>query len=933
MKTIKPVLCALVLFFFSVATMHAQKVTVSGKIVDELSKEPLISASVKLKGTGTGGVTDLDGVFKFEITDTSVVTLTISYIGYEDRDVKISSPFPFTEIKLKNFVIQGEQVVITGSRVAESVMESGVTIDKIDARDIKTAPSGNFYQGLGALADIDVITSSAGFNVVNMRGFNTTQPERSVQYIDGVDNQAPGLNFAIGNLMGANDLDLQSVEIIHGAASALYGANALQGVISMTTKDPFNFPGLGIQLKGGSRDYIDIQGRYARTFGKEDQFGFKIVGAYMRMDDWVADDDSANRYGDIEPEVDMSSIIIQNQFNEVDDEFTQEDLDDAVALNNWLGFNPQAYPGTQVIKAPGYMEETVADYNTKMWRINPSLHWKYKPGHEVSYMFKYGRGTSVYQGTNRYSIKDIAYQQHKLEFTGKNYVARAYTTFENAGDSYDNVFTAINVSREGVAEYVSQYLTKYFDTLDTLTAARDESFCADCLEQWMVDSARNAALIEAADAWYQPGSKQFDSIVQMTVTNPDLQSGSKFLDESKFVHVEGNYKFDDYVKWLDLMVGASYRTYLPKSYGTIFRDTLIDISDTLTDGRNNPEGEYERIVTHEAGVFATATKRLLNDKLKLSASLRMDKYTSFDPQISPRGSVVFTHKNHTLRVSGQSAYRMPTLQDQFILLNLGPITLVGNLDGYDPAYTLESVTEFNDSLDVNEIDPELLEVVNIPKLRPEKVRTIEFGYRTVHNERLYIDFGFYYNWYKAFIGDMRVAQINTDGVVGEESGVDAIITENYDLKQIPINSDNVVRTWGFSVGLSYYFGHGISFKGNYTYSDINEEDIDDDLIPGYNTPNHKFNIGLEGKRIFKGLGFNTNFRWSDTYFWQAPFGDGQIPAFYTLDGQINYEIKEAYLTLAVGGSNLLNDRYHTAWGAPYIGRLFYGSIIFEINKI
>src|SRR6185503_19848082 len=131
--------------------------------------------------------------------------------------------------------------------------------------------------------------------------------------------------------------------------------------------------------------------------------------------------------------------------------------------------------------------------------------------------------------------------------------------------------------------------------------------------------------------------------------------------------------------------------------------------------------------------------------------------------------------------------------------------------------------------------------------------------------------------------------------------------------------------WGFSVGLSYYFGHGITLKVNYTYTDINEEDIDDDLIPGFNTSNHKFNLGLEGKRIFKGLGFNTNFRWSDTYFWQAPFGDGHIPAFYTLDGQINYEIKQAYLTLAVGGSNLLNDPYRTAYGSPLVGRMFYGS--------
>lgn len=919
---------------------NAQKVTISGKITDELTKEPLVAASVAIKGTTTGAVTDLDGVFKFDINDTSEVTLVISYVGYENKEMAVKKPFQFFNTTLKNFVIEGEQVVVTGSRVSESIIESGVTIDKLEARQIQTAPSGNFYSGLNVLPDIDVVTSSFGFNVVNMRGFNTTQPERSVQYIDGIDNQAPGLNFSVGNLMGSNDQDLQSVEVIHGPASSLYGANALQGVVSMTTKDPFNFPGLALQVKGGSRSYLDIQGRYARSFGKNKQFGFKIAGAYMMVDDWEADDDSANLYGDIDPEVNMSAIVKQRlnylPGDVVGDEiWTQEDVDDYTALNNWLDFNPEAAPGKRVVKAPGYMEEAVADYDSRMWRINPTLYWKFKPGHEVSYLFKYGQGTAVYQGTNRYSIKDITYQQHKLEFKGKNYEAKAYTTIENAGDSYDNVFAAIGISREGVGEYVSSYLSEYFDQLERMTAQISDTFCADCIRRDSILVAHQRAAIVADSAWFKPGTPQFDSLLNIITKDPDLQSGSKFLDESKLFHVDGLYRFDEYLKWMNLLVGASYRAYLPKSFGTIFSDTLINPADTLPDGRNNPDGEYRKITTHEFGVFTQAIKRLIDNKLKLEVSLRLDKYTSFDPQFSPKGSIVFTQGNHTLRVSGSSAYRLPTLQDQYILLDLGPITLVGNLDGYPDAYTLSSVQEFQDSLDagLEGEDADILEVVSIKKLRPEKVRTFEFGYRTIYNKVMYFDFTFYHSWYTDFIGDVRVAQItNEGGEVGGESGVDAIITGNYDLKQIPVNSDNTVRTWGFSVGLSYYFGRGLTFRGNYTYSDINEEDIDDDLIPGFNTPMHKFNLGMEGKRIWKDLGFNVNFRWSDTYLWESPFGDGQIPAYFTLDGQINYEIKPAYLTLAVGGSNLTNHEYRTAYGSPMIGRMFYGSISFDINK-
>src|SRR5690606_13423783 len=100
---------------------------------------------------------------------------------------------------------------------------------------------------------------------------------RMVQFIDGMDNQAPGLNFPVGNLVGASDIDLASVELISGAASALYGANAFQGVVSMISKDPFNYPGLQVRVKGGSREMFDGQIRYANSFGKKrgdkDMFG------------------------------------------------------------------------------------------------------------------------------------------------------------------------------------------------------------------------------------------------------------------------------------------------------------------------------------------------------------------------------------------------------------------------------------------------------------------------------------------------------------------------------------------------------------------------------------------------------------------------------------------------------------------------------------
>lgn len=79
---------------------------------------------------------------------------------------------------------------------------------------------------------------------MNTRGFNSTSPVRTLQVIDGVDNQSPGLNFSLGNFLGASELDVINQEIVVGASSAYYGPGAFNGVISMTTKDPFKYQGL-----------------------------------------------------------------------------------------------------------------------------------------------------------------------------------------------------------------------------------------------------------------------------------------------------------------------------------------------------------------------------------------------------------------------------------------------------------------------------------------------------------------------------------------------------------------------------------------------------------------------------------------------------------------------------------------------------------------
>lgn len=946
-------LSTLLVFILLTVIAFAQNTTVSGVLKDQKTGEPLISASVIVKGTTTGVQSDLDGKFSIELDLSEPKTLVVSYLGYQDHEVEVTKDNTNVTVEMETVNMLGQEVVVTGSRISETIMESSATITKMNAKEVQEIASGDFYSGLSTLQGVDVTTSSLGFQVVNMRGFNTTAPVRIVQFIDGMDNQAPGLNFPVGNLVGANDLDLERVEVLNGPASALYGPNAFQGVVSMTTKNPYDYPGLSVKVAGGMRDYADIQARYARAFGKEKRFALKISGQYKRALDWRANDTdyrpvyddptdsiAPNIYGDIDADIDLSAIVEQAQ---TDPELTQEERDDFIKLNNWLSLvSPNAYPGTINVQAPGYAEKELANNETFTGKLRSSLHYRFKKGIEASVAYNFGQGTAIYQASNRYSINNIQFHQLKGEVKGRNWNFKAYSTWEDAGDSYDIVFTGINISKEGIADYVGEYLGAYFDTLRVMT----DDFDDDATAQEVAAAHQHARDLADENGWIPAGSAKFDSLRNEIINNSDLQKGSKFTDKSNLQHIEGQYNFD--WPWLDVLVGANFRHYDPQSFGTIFSDTLVNAGDTLANGSANLNAEFVNLSVWEVGGFLQASKKFFNDNLKIMASVRVDKNMNFPVQFSPRGSIMYNFKGHVIRVSGQSAFRIPTLQNQYINLDIGPLTIAGNLNGWNNLYTLESVTDFENYLDsvqtqgvwydsVYDDASGKLKTFSAKKLRPEQVKTIEVGYRGVVFKKLYIDANFYYNWYTDFIGEIRVVQ-PVNASVDDQSGVDQLLSysstnESYTRYQIPVNAKQQVRSMGATIGLAYYINDKFTATLNYTWAKLVDDDLDDPIIPGFNTPEHKVNVGVKGRKVWKGLGFAANFQWVDKYFWTSTFGDGMVPSYSFLDLQLNYEIPKWYSTLRLGASNVYNLKRQEAFGAPSIGTMVYGSITIDIKKL
>lgn len=907
--------------FLSVHVLSAQNL-LKGSITDSESNDPLIGCTILLKGTATGAITDWEGNFSIDIPSLPD-TIVVSYVGYMTQEIVVESVAEPLEIQMEfSSITIDEEIVVSASRIGESLKESPRSIQKLNSKQISLATSGDFYQDIGTLKEIDVTSSSLGFRVINTRGFNSTAPVRMVQFIDGVDNQAPGLNFPVGNLVGIPEIDLQGVEVISGASSTLYGANAFQGVVSMISKSPYDYPGLQVKLKGGSRALFDGQVRYATTLGKSDRVGIKITGGYFRAEDWVADDEEANLYGDIDPDVNVSQIVRELQFDE-----DVELAADFRALNAWLDFYPVALPGTVNVQAPGYMEADLSDNITESAKLGAELHYKFGEDGGIQGQYRFGRGTAVYQGSNRYSINNILFHQLKAQLDYKGFQFKYFSTMENGGDSYDIVFTGINLSVEGVENYVEEWIGAYFDTLSYYTNEFGDEPRQDevTISRSVADSIANAL------AWLKPGSPEFQAAFDRITSDPDLNTGSRFQDKSSLHHVEAQYQYDQLDKF-DLIVGTAYRLYRPQSYGTIFRDTLINSADTLFNGEVNKDAEFVNLNTHDISGYFQGIVSLVDDRLKITGSLRVDKSENYDVQFSPGLSTVFSWKKNTVRLSGQTAFRSPTLQNQYILLDLGVIALKGNLNGITNSYTQESVEAFEDKYaETLEIDPTILTTYTSGPIKPEQVYSIEAGYRGVWGGDLYVDINGYVNWYKDFIGDIRVVEPQGDANVFEESGVNAILTEYYDLIQYPTNARETVLTYGASIGLNYYVWKSLKASANYTFTDINTKNLTDPIVPGYNTPMHKFNVGLSGTNLYKGLGFGLQCKWMHDFLWESPFGDGQVPSYYTIDAQVNYQF-DKFITIQVGGSNITNNRHRQAYGSPIIGGTVYASVLFDLNR-
>src|SRR5215203_4572452 len=932
--------------FISTILFAQDAIEISGQVTDQEKREPLVGVTVSIKGSVNSTITSNDGSFRLRTKQKVPFTLQFSSIGFTPQEIEIRSLGASLQVALATQTVLGSEVVITASRLPETILKSPVAVEKLDIRAIKEAATPSFYDALENVKGVQMLTSSLTFKIPNTRGFNVPNNFRFLQLVDGVDMQAATLGVPLGNAIGATELDIESVEITPGAASALYGMNAINGIANLQTKSPFKYQGLSVYQKVGVNhvDGIDRDPsiltetaiRYAKVFNN--RFAFKLNFSTLKGTDWVA-----------------NGLVDQNPQNlsSANPRFPELSGENNPAIDQWsrYGDDRQArqsiavqYKGrteTFNVARTGFLEKDLTYPDVRNLKFDGGVFYKLNEKLELSYGYRYGIMDGIFQRGNRVQLKDVTVQNHKIELRNEDLLFRAYMLKENTGHSYNLNPVAYNLDLVNATNAV--WGTRFKNELQKqLDNGID------------LASAMKSARVVADQGRYEPGTARFDSLKNIIVNsnNWDIASvtpggapsgGGALWQYSNTYHADFQYNFSK-IKWANILVGGDYRLFEVIPDGNTFVDFSRPLADRTLADKDGSFGKKQ--LYRKYGVFGQVTKLFFDDKLKLSVSARVDRNPEFSTKFNPRIAIVYTAaKKHNFRASYQNGYRFPALFEALSFLNNASVRRVGGLArvnegiGFlENSYLLTSFDVFTSAVSadvatgMNKNDAalknrNLLIISNLPTMRPERINSFEIGYKSVLlNNKLVIDFDAYHNSYDGFLGQVEVT-VPTSGPVGSDAAVlDMLTRSKQNRYRVFSNAKNIYKSYGSSLGVTYIFYKKFTISGNANYNAISANPNPDVFLTGFNTPDWVTNLSFSNREVVKNVGFNIIWRWQNNVYWESTLANGWVPAYSTIDAQVNLRVPKWKSTIKVGGTDIFNNRYYQFAAGPTIGALYYVAI-------
>lgn len=954
--------------------------TLSGTVVDD-SNQPLPGVNIIIQGTSIGTTTDFDGNFSLTTSEQIPLKVEASYIGFATQIIDVNSADASINVSLAYGAGALDEIVVSASRFAQKVFESPITIEKYSAQQIKATAAADFFNGLENVKGIQLQQGGLLLNQVVTRGFATVYNEGFVTLVDNMNNMSPLFGFAMGNLIGLNELDVQSVEVIPGPASALYGADAYKGIMFLNSKNPFEHEGISAyyrtgvteQKVAGQNMFNDIGVRLATKLGEK--WAVKASVSHKKGTEWMPGDYSHQptvgdeldpAYPKDSPDYDALNVYGERLFTSANTWDLVKQLMQATDPRGpaVAGATADALSGAapeyfDQVRSSGYKDSDVISNNAQNTKGTFAIHFRPDEKTEISLTSLIGRGDSPLQGFGRYSMKGIQIQQHKLQIDRGRLNFRTYYTREEDGDSYQlsaaatliaNAptanpvdFAALGVPGIAPVSGLEGWFTDYqLGYMGALAAAKGlpagiagiagliPQFAGDILTggtsinglftaQGGTGFAHAFGRTNAQAGSLMPGSAGFQAAFDSVTSGnlPVTNGGAGIFDDTKTYNYELNYDLSDLTGDIDILVGGSMRKTELNSKGTIYSD------------QNGPI-EYT-----EFGAYAQGTKKVLNDRIDITASIRVDKHEFFDANFTPRiGALIPLDKNQNLRMSYQTGFRNPTNQDQYIGLFAGDLTLLGS--------SPDNISRYNGTVLLNNGNPNMFtgdyvfnnafneggSAANLQHVKAEKISSYDLGYR-FKAKGLTIDISGYITNFTDKIGSSNVyVPALTDLMGNTATMANYRQLGSYAIYSVDSNSKEKLRTYGLSGEVIKTLSSNFVFNVIYDYNKLDyTQRTSEDFEAGYNTPEHNIKAGLLGN--FDKLSFNIASRYTSEYYYEASFVDGMIPSRNVIDAQVSYDLPSINAVIKVGGNNIGGDEYFSVLGGGQIGSVYYTAINFN----
>ncbi|HJM48121.1 MAG TPA: carboxypeptidase-like regulatory domain-containing protein, partial [Candidatus Marinimicrobia bacterium] len=277
----------LVIILFT--TGFAGSSTITGKITDIRSGEPLIGANIMLSGTMLGSATNENGDYLISDVPIGSFTIMAMFIGYEtiEKEIQIAADLEYTvNLTLKASAIELQETKVTAEKRKEKITTAPASMEIITSRDIKGKNTTNMGAYLKGLKGIDFTSSGINNYSISVRGFNSSFNTRLLTLSDGRVANIPALRVINYSTIPQSMDDVDKIEVVLGPATALYGANAHSGVVNIISKPPSRSEGFTMSISGSNdeRQFRKINGRFAKKLSNA--FSIKMSGLYLHAYDW-----------------------------------------------------------------------------------------------------------------------------------------------------------------------------------------------------------------------------------------------------------------------------------------------------------------------------------------------------------------------------------------------------------------------------------------------------------------------------------------------------------------------------------------------------------------------------------------------------------------------------------------------------------------------